>query len=141
MTVSARDRYTKAVEAFNSGDVKGFAALYAADAVVHDPIYPQPLTGRDAIEQDIADFRRGLPDARFVLGSLLEAGQTAALQYTVSGTHNGPLATPGGEIPATGKTLTSEGAVFSRLNAQGEVVEERRYYDVASMLAQLGLSA
>ena len=29
--MSARDRYTKAVEAFNSGDVKGFAALYAAD--------------------------------------------------------------------------------------------------------------
>ena len=139
--MSARDSYTKAVEAFNRGDVKGFAALYAADAVVHDPLYPQPMTGRDAIEQDITDFRRGLPDARFVLGSILEAGQTAALQYTVSGAHNGPLATPQGEIPATGKTVTSEGAVFSRLNAQGEVVEERRYYDVAGVLAQLGLSA
>ena len=139
--MNARNSYTRAVEAFNRGDVKGFAALYAADAVVHDPIYPQPLKGRDAIEQDIADFRRGLPDARFVLGSILEAGQTAALQYTVSGTHKGPLATPEGEIPATGKTLTSAGAVFSRLNAQGEVMEERRYYDVAGLLAQLGLTA
>jgi steroid delta-isomerase-like uncharacterized protein len=141
MTVSAKDSYTKAVEAFNRGDVKGFAALYAADAVVHDPIYPQPLKGRDAIEQDTSDVRRGFPDARFVLGSILEADQTAALQYTLSGTNKGPFATPEGEIPATGKTLTSEGAVFSRLNAQGEVVEERRYFDVAGMLAQLGLSA
>ena len=125
----------------DGGLLYGGTALYAAAAVVHDPIYPQPLKGRDAIEQDISDFRRGLPDARFVLGSILEAGQTAAFQYTVSGTHKGPLATPEGEISATGKTLTAEGAVFSRLNAQGEVVEERRYYDVAGMLAQMGLSA
>jgi steroid delta-isomerase-like uncharacterized protein len=139
--VSARDSYAKAVEAFNRGDVVGFVALYAADAVVHDPLYPQPLKGRDAIEQDISDLRRGLPDARLILGLVLEDGQTAALQYTVSGTHKGPLATADGEIPATGKTITSEGAVFSRLNAHGEVIEERRYYDVAGMLAQLGLSA
>ena len=105
------------------------------------PLYPRPLTGRAAIAQDVSDVLRALPDARFALGSALEAGQTAAVQYSLSGTHTGPLATPDGELPATGKSLTMDGAVFSLLNAQGEVVEERRYYDVAGMLAQLGLSA
>jgi steroid delta-isomerase-like uncharacterized protein len=138
--MSAKDTYTRAVEAFNRNDAGAFAALYAADAVVHDPLYPQPLRGRAAIEQDVVDVRRALPDARFALRAVLEAEDMAAGEYSLSGTHDGPLATPEGEIPASGKTLNTDGAVFSRFNAQGEIVEERRYYDVAGMLAQLGLT-
>ena len=136
----AEATYNRAVEAFNRNDAGAFAAIYAADAVVHDPLYPQPLRGREAIEQDVVDVRRALPDARFALRAVLEAEDTAAGQYTLSGTHLGPLATPKGEIPASGTSVNSEGAVFSRFNAQGEIVEERRYYDVAALLAQLGLS-
>jgi steroid delta-isomerase-like uncharacterized protein len=139
--MSANDSYARAVEGFNKGDTRVFAAVYAANAIVHDPLYPQPLKGRDAIEQDSVDVRRAFPDARFTLRSVLEAGETAAVEYSFSGTHSGPLALPDGEVPATGKALSSDGAVFSRLNAQGEVVEERRYYDVAGMLTQLGLSS
>ena len=107
---------------------------------MYDPLYPQPLKGRDAIEQDVVDIRRAFPDARFTLRAVIEAGETAAVEYNLIGTHSGPLATPDGEIPATGKQLNMDGAVFSRLDAQGEVVEERRYFDVAGMLTQLGLS-
>jgi steroid delta-isomerase-like uncharacterized protein len=138
-TMSAKESYRRAVAGFNKDDTRGFAALYAASAIVYDPLYPQPLKGRDAIEQDVVDVRRAFPDARFTLRAVIEAGETAAVEYNLGGTHSGPLATPDGEIPATGKQLSIGGAVFSRLNAQGEVVEERRYYDVAGMLAQLGL--
>jgi steroid delta-isomerase-like uncharacterized protein len=139
--MSAKDSYERAARAFNEKDTKAFAALYAADAVIHDPLYPQPLNGRDAIEQDLADVRRALPDARFTLRAVIQSGEAAAVEYNLSGTHQGPLATPDGEIPATGKSLSTDGAVFSRFNERGEVVEERRYYDVAGMLAQLGLSS
>jgi steroid delta-isomerase-like uncharacterized protein len=113
--------------------------LYAGDAVVSDPLSPQPLKGRDAIEQDAVDLLRAFPDARFALRAVLEAGETTAVEYGLSGTQTGPLASPNGEIPATGKAMSIGGAAFSRLNDRGEVVEERRYYDVASMLAQLGI--
>jgi steroid delta-isomerase-like uncharacterized protein len=137
--VNAKDSYERAVKAFNEKDTNGFAALYAADAVIHDPLYPQPLAGRDAIEQDAVDVRRALSDARFTVRRIIVSGETAAVEYNLSGTHDGPLATPDGEIAATGRPLSMDGAVFSRLNAQGEVVEERRYHDVAGMLAQLGI--
>jgi steroid delta-isomerase-like uncharacterized protein len=140
-TMSAKDRYSTAVAGFNSDDAKVFAALYAPGAVVHDPLYPQPLKGRDAVYQDTVDVRRALPDARFTLHSVIESGDVAAVEYTLSGTHLGPMATPGGEIAATGKPLSMDGAVFARLDAQGEVIAEHRYYDVAGMLAQLGLSS
>jgi ketosteroid isomerase-like protein len=41
--MDAQGAYSRAVEAFNRDDAAGFAALYAEDAVVHDPQYPQPL--------------------------------------------------------------------------------------------------
>jgi steroid delta-isomerase-like uncharacterized protein len=139
--MTAKDSYSRAVEAFNRKDARAFAALYAVDAIVIDPLYSQPLKGRDAIEQDIEEVLRAFPDARFTLGAVLEAGETAALEYNLRGTHLGPLATPDGEVPASGKSSSTDGAVFSRFNDRGEIVEERRYYDIAGMLAQLGLSS
>jgi predicted ester cyclase len=104
-------------------------------------LYPQPLSGRDAIQQDTTEVLRAFPDGRFTLGRVVEDGGTAAVEYNLSGTHLGPLATPDGEFQPTGKSLSTNGAVFARLNERGEVAEERRYYDVAAMLAQLGISS
>lgn len=134
------DAFAKAAEAINAHDAKAFAATYAVDAVVHDPFYPQPLKGRDAIEQDMVELLRAFPDARFTLGPPLQGGETIAAEYTWRGTHQGPLASPDGEIPATGKSIDNSGAVFSKLNADGEVSEERRYYDVAGLVSQLGVT-
>jgi steroid delta-isomerase-like uncharacterized protein len=132
--------FAKAVEAINAHDAKAFAATYAADAVVHDPLYPQPLKGRDAIEQDMVELLRAFPDARLTWGPLLQDGETVAGEFTLRGTHLGPLAAPDGEIPATGNTIGNNGAVFSRFNAEGEVAEEHRYYDVAGLMTQVGLA-
>jgi len=138
--MSASQTYGKALEGFNQNDPKAYAAAYAPHTAVSDPLYPQPLKGRDAIEQDVVDVRRALPDARLTFHGILEIGKDVALEYTLSGTHLGPMATPDGEIPATRRTLRVDGAVFSRLDERGDIIEERRYYDVAGMLAQLGLS-
>lgn len=137
-TIALENAFARAVEAVNAHDAKAFAATYAADAVVHDPLYPQPLRGRDAIEQDMVELLRAFPDARFTVGPLLQDGGTVAGEYTLRGTHLGPLATPDGEIPATGNSIDNSGAVFSTFNADGEVIEERRYYDVAGLIGQIG---
>jgi steroid delta-isomerase-like uncharacterized protein len=138
-TMNARERYAAAVEAFNRDDPSGYATLYAEDVVVQDPQYPRPLSGRAAVAQDAVDLRRAMPDARFTLHAVLQDGATVAVQYGLSGTHLGPLSLPDGEIAPTGKTLDLSGAVFSRVDSEGLVVEERRYYDLAGVLAQVGL--
>jgi predicted ester cyclase len=51
------------------------------------------------------------------------------------------LKTPAGDIPPTNKAVSMAGAIFVRFNGQGEIEEERRYFDMASMLAQLGVTA
>ncbi len=137
--MDAQERYSRAVEAFNRDDPAGFAALYAEDAVVYDPQYPQPLIGREAIEQDAVDVRRSMPDARFTLRTVLQLGESAAVEYDLGGTHSGPLALPDGELEATGLHVDLPGGVFARFDSQGRVAEERRYYDLAGMFNQLGI--
>jgi len=131
----------KLAKAINTHDLDALAKVYASDAVAHDPMYPEPLRGRDAIKKDSADFFRAFPDLRFEISSIVEKDDgSGAGEVVMSGTHTGPLATPtGGEVPPTKKRIEVKGAAFVRLNGSGEIVEERRYYDVGTLLRQLGL--
>ena len=42
-------------------------------------------------------------------------------------------------IPPTGKRIAISGAEFTKHNAQGLIVDERGYFDMASFMTQLGL--
>jgi hypothetical protein len=64
--------------------------------------------------------------------SLLQAGRWNEARPLL------PLALPAGEIPATSKPLRLDAATVSRVNRDGEVVEERRYFDLAGLLNQIG---
>jgi len=132
---------TKLAKAINAHDLDALAKVYASDAVAYDPMYPEPLRGREAIKKDSGDFFRAFPDLRFEISSIVEKDDgLGAGELVMSGTHTGPLATPtGGEVPPTNKRIDLKGAAFVRLNGSGEIVEERRYYDVGTILRQLGV--
>jgi steroid delta-isomerase-like uncharacterized protein len=131
----------KLAEATTKHDGEAVARLYATDAVVYDPMYPQPLRGREAIRKDNAIFFRAFPDLRFEIVTVIEKDErTGAGEIRITGTHTGPLESPTGqEIPPTNKRVELNGAAFVRNNESGEIVEERRYYDVGTLLRQLGL--
>ena len=134
------DLAKKWTDAFNKHDARAVAAHYAQDGVAYDPFYPEPLKGRAAIEKDAADFFRAFPDIRFELINLFDKGDRAAGEVKMTGTNSGPLATPMGEVPATGKRIDLRGALVGRINAENLIVEERRYYDTGTMMKQLGLA-
>lgn len=131
----------KVLDAFNRHDSAAFASAYAASAVAHDPMYAEPLRGRDSIQKDIGDLFRAFPDITGTADRVLEKNDVVAFDATMKGTNTGPLTIPGsGEVPATNKPVTFRAAIFCRFNAKGEIEEERRYFDVASMMTQLGLA-
>ena len=137
-----QDASKKFVDMFSKHDVDGVAKLYASDATAYDPMYPEPLRGRDAIRKDAASFFRAFPDIRIELLSTIEKDErTGADEVRMTGTHTGPMEAPTGEeIPPTNKRIDVRGASFAKLNDRGEIVEERRYYDVGTILRQLGLT-
>lgn len=135
------DTLKKLTTAMNGHDAKAVSALYADDAVAYDPFYPQPLRGRKAIEEDAASFMKGFSDVRMdALSVLQKDDRTGAAEIRFTGTHDGPLTTPAGEIPATNKKIDVRGGGFVKLNESGLIVEERRYYDSGQMMQQLGLT-
>ncbi|TMD59529.1 MAG: ester cyclase [Chloroflexi bacterium] len=127
------------VDAINRGDLDAVTASYSENCTVEDPMYPAPLVGRNAVREDAAAFLRGFPDLRLELGDLLEKGDIGMAEYRITGTNTGPLTTPMGEVPATGKRLDVHGSVYARLNDRDLTVEEHRHYDVAGVMRALGL--
>ncbi|HEX2112376.1 MAG TPA: ester cyclase [Gaiellaceae bacterium] len=126
-------------ETINRHDAAAFAAIYAPDAVVRDPQYPEPLRGTAAVERDIADFFAAFPDLDASVERPIVDGTTYAFEVTMHATHSGPLRGAEGEIPATNKVVELRIGVFAKLDEQGRIREERRYYDLASLLGQLGV--
>jgi steroid delta-isomerase-like uncharacterized protein len=125
--------------AFNLHDPSAWAACYSPQAVVADPQYPEPLRGRDAVRKDMSDFFGAFPDITAEVTGVVSQGDTYAYEVSLSGTHTGPLLGPSGHIPATDRRVRLAAGAFGRLDAHGNIVEEHRYYDLAGMLAQLGL--
>ena len=128
------------VEAINKKDPSGFAALFAADAVLHDPFLPEPTRGRDALQSMIEGILRAFPDMAWKqVGDPIDAGGRVAFVVSVEGTNDGPLAMPAGEVPPTGKSVAYEAAVLWTIDSDGLIAEERSYFDATGVAAQLGL--
>lgn len=129
------------VETVNQKDPVGFASLFAVDAVLHDPFFPEPTRGRDAIRSMIEGILRSFPDMTWKqVGDPIDAGSRVAFVVSVEGTNDGPLAMPAGDVPPTGKTMTFEAATLWTIGSDGLIAEERSYFDATGVAAQLGLT-
>jgi steroid delta-isomerase-like uncharacterized protein len=135
----AREQLQKGLEAFNAGDAEAVAETYAEDAVLHDPQSPQPIQGREAIRASFERLLRAYPDAQVTMLNPHAEGDLVMYELRFTGTNEGPIATPRGDIPATGQQVDVLMAVFSNVDEQGRFTDMRRYYDSATMMRQLGL--
>lgn len=135
--MSTTEVHQQWIDALNRHDAAAFAALYAPNAVIRDPAYPEPLEGRDAIRDDVETFFRAFPDLHATAGSRADGGEWSAAETAFTGTNEGPLITASGEVPPTGRRVEFGGAGFWRLDGQGRILEENRYYDLAGLLTQL----
>ena len=95
--------------------------------------------GRDAIRDVIAAFAQSFPDARRELLGAVESGDTIAFEMVVTGTQTGPYPTPGGPpMPPTGKRVSFRECDVLRFR-DGKIVSLHAYFDMANILAQIGL--
>ncbi len=128
------------VDTFNDRDVDAWAALFAEDAVVHDPFIPEPAKGRDAIKAVVTGMLRAFPDLRWrQLRPEIGLEDRVAVELAVHGVNTGPLEMAGGELPATGRTISFESGTFWMIGPDGQITEERSYFDATGVGAQLGI--
>ena len=125
------------VELYNAGDVEACMELYAEDAVqwMHDGLF----AGVDAIQERLARDLTAFPDARYVVESFVEDGDTFADEWTFTGTNTGPFRLPdGSEVPATGRPVEIKGMELVEVR-DGKIVVDNLYYDFMAAVSQLGL--
>jgi predicted ester cyclase len=134
------DKIRAAYAAYDAGDAEGFAArvreTLAPDCTVTGPQY---ATGdvEEAIGIWLA-FASAFPDGRHEWSTAVEHDGVIAFQMRYTGTHTGPLATPAGELPGTGRTVELDVAVIARSDGH-RVTAWHDYVDSFDFMVQLGL--
>jgi steroid delta-isomerase-like uncharacterized protein len=138
-TVTMTSVFEQQLASFNRHDAAAFAACYAPGARVADPQFDEALQGADAVAKDVADWFNAFPDITASHARRVSDGDSYAVEWDMEGTHEGSLVTPEGHVPATGRTVRMTVVTIGRLDADGRIAEERRAYDLAGILSQLGL--
>ena len=129
------DRMTAAVF---GGDEEALKQLYAEDAVAETPD-EGTVTGREAVARWSLDFLSAFPDAKFESVAEHESGNVAIDEGFVVGTNTGPLITPEGEMPPTGKSIRLRACDVATVE-NGQVKSHHFYFDQMEFLTQLGLA-
>lgn len=98
----------------------------------------QVFDGRDAVLNYFINSRRAFPDQANE-PILVRAMDDAVLaEFWLTGTHQGPIPTPQGELAPTGKKIRVRmAAVFEFAPGSARIVCERVYFDSAAILRQL----
>jgi ketosteroid isomerase-like protein len=82
-------------------------------------------------------FKTAMSDMRHEIVRSFEVGDTIVVEAVFTGRHTGPMATPDGEIPATGNAVSFPFADFLQFR-DGRCVSHRIYWDNVALMAQLG---
>jgi len=98
------------------------------------------IRGRDELRPYLEEFARAFPDARYKLSWGVESGSRVALEGVYSATHTGTLRMPdGSELAAIGRHVSVP--FVALFDVQGDkIASHRAYWDVATVMAQLGLA-
>jgi steroid delta-isomerase-like uncharacterized protein len=135
--MGAVDVARESIDAFNADDWDRFRTLHAEDVVENEFGTQRRIEGIDALVESNQGWKQAFPDASGKVTNAFESGDTAILEITWSGTHSGPLEMPDGELSATNKRVEIRACQVFRVEGD-RIAEDRNYFDMATMLQQLG---
>jgi predicted ester cyclase len=126
-------------DAWNAGDLSKADTFEADGFMAEGPGAAGPMN-REQNRMYLQNFLTAFPGSKFEVLLTLTQGDYVVTHWKVSGgAHSGPLHTPsGGVIPPTGKTAIVVGSTTS-LVKNNKVTHSWTFWDMASLLGQLGL--
>ena len=139
--MSEQDNLTAArsfFEAWNAGDLSKAMAYEDASGMHESPGSGMPLNN-DQNRMYNQNFLTAFPGSKFNILFTVAQGDYVVVNWKITGTHAGPLGTPsGGTVPPTGKPATVVGSSTYQIR-NGKVVHTWNFWDMSSLLTQLGL--
>jgi hypothetical protein len=100
----------------------------AEDFELIDCASGEKFSGPEGARRNAEGWLIPFSDVNVELLNVVSAGDWAIAEAVGRATHSGPLQTPMGEVPATGKEMEPTSAPLIRVR-DGKIVEGRDYYD------------
>ncbi len=119
-------------EVWNKGRVAAIDEMLASHTAIHG--LGNDLRGPADFKRFHSAYRNAYPDVAIQIDDLVAEGDTVAVRWSASGTHQGD----GLGFPATGRHVRFSGMVFVRIE-KGKLVEGWNNFDQLGMLQQLGV--
>jgi steroid delta-isomerase-like uncharacterized protein len=136
-TTDAAQVATQLIEAFNTGDWEATGAMLAPDVVYVETGTWRRVEGAEAYLALLREWRTALPDVHGVIEAEVAAGDLAAQELRWTATHTGPLPTPAGTLPPTGRAIEVVASLWCRAE-DGRAREVHHHLDVLALLQQIG---
>jgi steroid delta-isomerase-like uncharacterized protein len=137
MTTSTREAFERGTDRFNAHDIDGFTAMMADDVVFEAPGGARG-EGKEACAAFYGGWLAAFPDAHVDIRSVHIVDDVAVEEGTFTGTHEGVLHTPSGDIPPTGRSV-EVGYIQVIRYRDGKHASFHLMFDRLVMLEQLGL--
>jgi len=125
------------IDATNKRDWARFKETLANDVVYDEVGTGRLLKGSDAWTEAYQGWIEAFPDVQGKVSAVHIAGDTATVELTWDGTQNGPLPTPSGTIPASGKRQQTRASLVMTFDGDS-IKEAHHYFDMVSLLTQIG---
>lgn len=112
----------------------------ASDITYDEVATHRKLKGMAEVTKAWKGWAEAFPDSKATFeGAHVAGDHTVILELTWRGTQTGPLHAAGSTIPATNKKIEMRAIQIVEL-ADGKARNIRQYFDMATMLSQLGVS-
>ena len=141
MSQSLIDAAKASILAYNDKNWDAVSKVLTSDVEYDEVATHRKVTGAADVITAWKGWATSLPDSKATFGAAHASGNTAVIEITWHGTHTGPLQMPSGAVPATGKKIEIRAVQIIGLTPDGKTRSVRHYFDMATMLAQLGIGA
>ncbi len=138
MNVAAESSLANIVDAHEAAeaahDANAVAATFATDGVLDPKPTGATFAGRETIAKWYTELFTAFPDLAPTVVNRYHDGDVIIDEVSFTGTHDGAFL----GIRATGKPINVAASIVYEF-ADGEIVRESAYWDVATMLVQMGV--
>ncbi len=124
---------------YSKKDWSAVKASLTSDFVYDEVATQRKVKGVDQVITLWKGWATAFPDSKATFHDAFVSGNTVVLEVSWKGTHTGPLQTPNGSIAATNKKIDLRACNVIELAGEKAKLQ-RQYFDMATMMQQLGVT-
>ena len=122
-------------ESWNKHNPKLIDELFSNDAILHNPQDPTVVKGPQGAKTSLQTYLTAFPDVKLTIEKEIADGEYVVQHLRAIGTNTGSF----NGMPATGKKANTTGAMTTKFDHSGKIVEVWSFFDNLGLMQQLGV--